>query len=110
MPASRSGAATRSAKRTSRAPWTASTPSCRPWACAGPSCFARSALFSAATRALVPEMERLGVRRLIAVTGFGAGDSGQAISLVERVPFRLLLGRAYDDKGAQERLISRVHA
>jgi putative NADH-flavin reductase len=62
-------------------------------------------LFSAATRVLVPQMERLGVRRLIAVTGFGAGDSDQAISLLQRVPFRLLLGRAYDDKSVQEQLI-----
>jgi putative NADH-flavin reductase len=71
----------------------------------GPELFRPVSLFSAATRALVPEMERLGVRRLIAVTGFGAGDSGQAVSLLERVPFRLLLGRAYDDKSVQERLI-----
>ncbi|MBV8614318.1 MAG: SDR family NAD(P)-dependent oxidoreductase, partial [Acetobacteraceae bacterium] len=55
----------------------------------GPELFRPVSLFSAATRVLVPEMERRGVRRLVAVTGFGAGDSGQAISLVERVPFRL---------------------
>ncbi|MBV8870239.1 MAG: NAD(P)H-binding protein [Acetobacteraceae bacterium] len=71
----------------------------------GPELFRPVSLFSAATRALVPEMERLGVRRLVAVTGFGAGDSGQAVGPLERVPFRLLLGRAYDDKSAQERLI-----
>lgn len=62
-------------------------------------------LFSEATRVLLPAMERRGVRRLITVTGFGAGDSQQAISCLQRVPFRLFLGRAYDDKDVQERLI-----
>lgn len=59
-------------------------------------------LFSGATNVLVPAMERKGVRRLIAVTGFGAGDSENAISLLQRVPFRIVFGRAYDDKSVQE--------
>ena len=71
----------------------------------GPELFRPVSLFSAATRVLVPEMERRGVRRLIAVTGFGAGESEQAVSLLERAPFRLLLGRAYGDKSVQEQLI-----
>ena len=62
-------------------------------------------LFSEATRILIPAMERLGVKRLIAVTGFGAGDSHNAISCLQQVPFRLFLGRAYDDKNIQEQLI-----
>lgn len=62
-------------------------------------------LFSTATRVLLPEMERANVRRLITVTGFGAGDSAGRIGLVQSVPFRLLLGHAYDDKSIQERLI-----
>jgi putative NADH-flavin reductase len=62
-------------------------------------------LFSAATRVIVPAMERAGIGRLICVTGFGAGDSRQTIGSLESVPFRLLLGRAYDDKDVQERLI-----
>jgi len=62
-------------------------------------------LFSEATRVLVPAMQRRGVKRLIAVTGFGAGDSRDAIGLLQSVPFRLILGRAYDDKDVQERLI-----
>lgn len=62
-------------------------------------------LFSSATRVLVPAMEQAGVRRLVAVTGFGAGDSRDAIPCPGRVPFRMLLGRAYDDKSEQERLI-----
>jgi len=59
-------------------------------------------LFSDATNLLVPVMERHGVRRLVAVTGFGTGDSDAAIGPLQRVPFRLVFGRAYDDKGAQE--------
>jgi len=62
-------------------------------------------LFSAATQVIVPAMERAGIGRLICVTGFGAGDSRQAIGCLESVPFHLLLGRAYDDKDLQERLI-----
>jgi len=64
-------------------------------------------LFSDATNLLVPAMERAGVSRLIAVTGFGAGDSRDAIGPLQRLPFRLLLGRAYDDKDAQEMRIRR---
>ncbi|MDJ0513137.1 MAG: SDR family oxidoreductase [Methyloceanibacter sp.] len=62
-------------------------------------------LFSKSTRLLVDAMQKRGVRRLICVTGFGAGDSRDAIGLIQAVPFRLLLGRAYDDKDVQERLI-----
>ncbi|WP_421725687.1 NAD(P)-dependent oxidoreductase [Bauldia sp.] len=62
-------------------------------------------LFSDATRILVPAMEAAGIERLITVTGFGAGDSASAIGCLERIPFRLLLGAAYDDKSIQESLI-----
>jgi putative NADH-flavin reductase len=62
-------------------------------------------LFSDATRILVSVMESKGVKRLICVTGFGAGDSHESISCLQRVPFRLVFGRAYDDKSVQERLI-----
>ena len=59
-------------------------------------------LFSNATNVLVPAMEKAGVKRLLAVTGFGTGDSRDSIGLLQRVPFRLIFGRAYDDKDAQE--------
>ncbi len=62
-------------------------------------------LFSKATRVLVPAMEAAGVTRLISVTGFGAGDSRAAIGCLQYVPFRLLLGQAYDDKTIQEAVI-----
>ncbi len=62
-------------------------------------------LFSRATRVLIPAMERAGVRRLISVTGFGTGESRAKLSFLERIPHRLVLGRAYADKEVQEGLI-----
>lgn len=62
-------------------------------------------LFSQATGVLIAAMCQLGVKRLISVTGFGAGDSRARISCLQRVPFQVVFGRAYDDKSLQERLI-----
>ena len=62
-------------------------------------------LFSKATEMLVPLLEDVGVSRLIAVTGFGAGDSARAINIMQRIPFRVIFGRAYDDKSRQEAII-----
>jgi len=62
-------------------------------------------LFSDATAALLLVMTELGVRRLIAVTGFGAGDSADKLSLAEWFPYRAVMGRVYDDKARQEALI-----
>jgi len=62
-------------------------------------------LFSDATRVLIPTMQDLGVRKLICVTGFGAGDSRGSVGCLQQIPFRIFLGRAYDDKDVQERLI-----
>jgi putative NADH-flavin reductase len=62
-------------------------------------------LFSHATGVLMNAMESQAVKRLICVTGFGAGDSYAKISFLQLVPFRLVFGRAYDDKSVQERLI-----
>ncbi|MBV6657420.1 MAG: SDR family oxidoreductase [Devosiaceae bacterium] len=64
-------------------------------------------LFSSATRVLIPAMQQAQVSRLIAVTGFGAGDCASAISPLQRIPFRATLGRAYDDKTVQEELIEK---
>ena len=57
------------------------------------------------TRVLIAAMRRHGVKRLICVTGFGAGDSRASISCLQRLPFQIVFGRAYADKGLQERLI-----
>lgn len=62
-------------------------------------------LFSKATRVLVPAMEAAGVRRLITVTGFGAGDGRRRISPLQRIGFEAFLGRAYSDKDIQEDII-----
>ena len=69
--------------------------------------FQAVSLFSESTNILVPAMESGGVRRLIAVTGFGAGDSERAIGLLQRVPFQLVFGRAYRDKDVQEMRIKK---
>jgi len=62
-------------------------------------------LFSDATRVLIAAMKDQGVKRLISVTGFGAGDSRASISCLQRLPFQIVFGRAYRDKSLQERLI-----
>jgi putative NADH-flavin reductase len=62
-------------------------------------------LFSDATRVLIQAMKIQGVKRLICVTGFGAGDSRASISCLQRLPFQIVFGRAYDDKSLQEQLI-----
>jgi putative NADH-flavin reductase len=62
-------------------------------------------LFSKSTALLVKAMEDCGVARLISITGFGAGDSYSRVNCPQRIPFRMILGRAYDDKDVQERLI-----
>ena len=62
-------------------------------------------LFSEATRVLISAMKRQDVKRLICVTGFGAGDSRESISCLQRLPFQIVFGRAYDDKSLQEKLI-----
>jgi len=62
-------------------------------------------LFSQATRVLIAAMKAKGVKRLICVTGFGAGDSRASIGLLQQLPFNLVFGRAYGDKSIQEALI-----
>jgi putative NADH-flavin reductase len=64
-------------------------------------------LFSDATRVLVTAMEQAQVKRLICVTGFGAGDSRSRGGFIYNVAFHLLLGRVYDDKDVQERIVRR---
>ncbi len=64
-------------------------------------------LFSESTGALLAAMEDGGVRRLVAVTGFGAGRSRAAMSSLERLGHGALLGRPYADKSCQEALIER---
>ena len=68
--------------------------------------FEGTTLFSQSTRILVDAMKDAGVKRLIAVTGLGAGDSrGHGGFLYDAVVFPLLLKRVYDDKDVQEWVI-----
>jgi putative NADH-flavin reductase len=63
-------------------------------------------LFSRSTRHLVAAMQAAGVRRLIAVTGLGAGDSrGKGSLLYTKLVFPLILSRIYEDKDVQEDFI-----
>jgi NAD(P)H-binding len=52
-------------------------------------------------------MEETEVKRLICVTGFGAGDSRGHGGFVYTLAFHLLLGRVYDDKDVQEWIVRR---
>jgi len=61
--------------------------------------------FSTATRVLVTAMEEAQIKRLICVTGFGAGDSRGHGGFLYSAAFHLLLGRMYDDKDVQERIV-----
>ena len=68
--------------------------------------FEGTSLFSQSTRVLVDAMKAAGVKRLVSVTGLGAGDSrGHGGLLYDAVVFPLLLKRVYDDKDVQEWII-----
>ena len=68
--------------------------------------FEGTRFFSESTRILVDAMKAAGVKRLITVTGLGAGDSrGHGGLLYDAVVFPLLLKRVYDDKDVQEWIV-----
>jgi putative NADH-flavin reductase len=68
--------------------------------------FEGTRLFSDSTRILVDAMNAAGVKRIITVTGLGAGDSrGHGGLLYDAIVFPLLLKRVYDDKDVQEWII-----
>ncbi|MEE4175773.1 MAG: SDR family oxidoreductase [Xanthomonadales bacterium] len=62
-------------------------------------------LFSKSTEILLPAMESQGIDRLLAVTGYGAGDSGDTMNLFNRLGFNAVFSRIYRDKSRQEALI-----
>jgi putative NADH-flavin reductase len=62
-------------------------------------------LFSDATEVMIDAMKKAEARRLLAVTGIGAGRSRAALSRPERRLADLVLGRIYTDKSRQEDLI-----
>lgn len=64
-------------------------------------------LFSEATAALIKAMKRQGVRRLIAITGGGAGETrGHGGWLYDWIIFPLFTRNRYVDKNKQEDLIA----
>lgn len=68
--------------------------------------FQEVTLLSSATRVLIEAMERAQVRRLVCITGLGAGDSrGHGGFVFDRVIMPLLLRKVYDDKNRQEALV-----
>ena len=68
--------------------------------------FREVTLLSVATDALVTAMTRHGVRRLVCITGMGAGDSrGHGGFVYDRLILPLLLRNVYKDKDRQEALI-----
>jgi putative NADH-flavin reductase len=70
------------------------------------SVLAATTLFSRATRILIDAMRAGGVKRLVTVTGLGAGDSrGHGGFLYDMLFFPLVLKRVYDDKDVQEQMI-----
>lgn len=62
-------------------------------------------LFSESTRVLLEAMQRSGTRRLVVVTGFGAGRSRAAMSSIERLGHRAIFAKPYGDKDRQEEMI-----
>jgi len=65
-------------------------------------------LFSASTANLVGAMKKHGVRRLVCITGVGAGDSkGHVGFLYDRVFLPLVLRNQYEDKERQEEILRR---
>jgi putative NADH-flavin reductase len=70
----------------------------------------RVTVFSAGTANLLQAMNKAGVRRLVCVTGIGAGDSrGHGGFLYDNIFYPLLLWPIYADKDRQEALIAASH-
>lgn len=64
-------------------------------------------LFSDATRALIGAMEAAQTRRLVAITGVGAGETrGHGGFVYDRIVFPLITRHRYRDKDVQEGLIA----
>jgi putative NADH-flavin reductase len=68
----------------------------------------RTTLFSESTRILIDAMERSRVKRLVCITGVGAGETkGHGGFLYDRILFPLVTKRVYADKEVQETLIQK---
>ena len=68
----------------------------------------RTTLFSESARILIDAMERNRVKRLVCITGVGAGETkGHGGFLYDRILFPLVTKRVYEDKEVQETLIQK---
>lgn len=77
--------------------------------CLGVDSMGRTTLFSDTTKAVVAAMQATGVRRLVAVTGIGAGDTrGHGGWFYNYVVYPLFTRRRYADKDRQEAMIERT--
>ncbi len=78
--------------------------------CTGVDTIGRTTVFSDAMKAIIPAMEATGVRRLVAVTGIGAGDTkGHGGWFYNRVVYPLFTRNRYADKDRQEAMIERTN-
>lgn len=76
--------------------------------CIGVDGIGRTTLFSDTTNAVVAAMEDAGLRRLVAVTGIGAGETkGHGGWFYNRIIFPLFTRNRYADKDRQEAIIAR---
>jgi putative NADH-flavin reductase len=66
------------------------------------STFKSDHLIERSMQAIVPAMERAGVRRLILVSAFGVGESRRDAPLIPRIMYRVLLSDIFADKKAAE--------
>lgn len=70
----------------------------------------RVSLFSDAITNIMTVMNRQGVKRLVFLSGIGAGDSrGSGGFLYEKIFYPLVLSRNYEDKNRAEALIMKSH-
>ncbi len=78
--------------------------------CIGVDTIGRTTVFSDTTKALIPAMEATGVKRLVAVTGIGAGDTkGHGGWFYNHIVYPLFTRNRYADKDLQEAMIERTN-
>ncbi|KAG9284942.1 hypothetical protein G9A89_006320 [Geosiphon pyriformis] len=73
--------------------------------CIGPSIFRDHDICSRVQKVLNESMSAKGVRRLIAITSQGCGDSGRRVKPIQHFFGRLFAGKIMDDKTVQEEII-----
>lgn len=77
--------------------------------CIGIDSLGKTSLFSDTTHAVVAAMRTAGIRRLIAVTGIGAGDTrGHGGWFYNRIIYPFFTHNRYADKDRQEAIIERT--